>query len=376
MKALIITAVIDLLLGLSNGFPRRAVYENESSLVLVHVIYRHGDRNPDETSLYPTNPYYAESNYYPYGYGQLTNEGKLREYEIGTKLRQRYNTFLGRVWNTSVLEVRSTDYNRTKMSAELMAAGLWPPSCINLWNPILSWQPIPYYYEKAQNDKELSPWNACNNFNNLVDEFVETPEIARYMADRYNETMQILSERTGLEITLLKAFLLYFGFAIQEELGLPLEDWVSSIYPEPLHSLTIDFYYIQTNTTILKKIISGYLLKKILSDTEIQIDGANPQGRKMFLYSGHETNIAALLLSLDVYKLADVPGYGSFILVEVHKIDEVHGIKLFYQDYSTENPQALKLPGCDEFCPFHQFSSLVQDILPESDEECLGASKE
>lgn len=48
----------------------------------------------------------------------------------------------------------------------------------------------------------------------------------------------------------------------------------------------------------------------------------------MFLYSGHETNIAALLLSLDLYKLVDVPGYGSYILVEVHKIDEVHGIKV------------------------------------------------
>ncbi|XP_066143424.1 venom acid phosphatase Acph-1-like [Euwallacea fornicatus] len=357
------------------ALPTRAFYANESTLQLVHLVFRHGDRNPEDTNLYPSNPYYEELNYYPYGYGQLTNVGKRREYDIGTTLRKRYFHFLGNVLNMSVLEVRSTDYDRTKMSANLFTAGLWPPRCLNTWHPVLHWQPFPYNYELIINDKELSPWNSCDRFNDLVEEVLETPEIEEYLTDRYNETRTILANRTGLEISYLKAFLLYFGFYIQEELNLPLEDWVQSIYPEPLHSLVVDYYYLQTNNTELRKIISGYLLKKIIFDTKNHLDGKNPQGRKMYIYSGHETNIAPFLLSLGVFQVTDVPPYGSYILLEIHKIDNVYGVKIFYEDYKGEELHTLKLPSCDEFCPLDDFFSLTEDLLPASDEECHGSNR-
>lgn len=34
---------------------------------------RHCDRTPDQSELYTESPYYNESTYAPYGYGQLTN---------------------------------------------------------------------------------------------------------------------------------------------------------------------------------------------------------------------------------------------------------------------------------------------------------------
>lgn len=79
----------------------------------------------------------------------------MRMYNVGVALRQRYNNFLGKVWNTSILDVRTTDYARTKMSAQLMLAGLWAPSCVNIWNSALHWQPIPYDYEKKSDDKVI-----------------------------------------------------------------------------------------------------------------------------------------------------------------------------------------------------------------------------
>lgn len=52
-----------------------------------------------------------------------------------------------------------------------------------------------------------------------------------------------------------------------------------------------------------------------------------PEGRKMFLYSSHELNVALTLIGFKVF-YPHVPGYASFILIEFHEIDGVYGIQV------------------------------------------------
>lgn len=78
--------------------------------------------------------------------------GKRTEYNLGKLLRARFDSFLGDIWNINLLDVRTTDYNRTKMSGLLVLAGLWPPKGANVWNSELPWQPIPYNYYPAADD--------------------------------------------------------------------------------------------------------------------------------------------------------------------------------------------------------------------------------
>ena len=76
----------------------------------------------------------------------------------------------------------------------------------------------------------------------------------------------------------------------------------------------------------------GHFIKKVLSDTKNKIDGTmNPSGRKMFVYSAHEMNVATILLSLDAYKINAVPNYGSYVLFEVHRINRVWGLKVRFR---------------------------------------------
>lgn len=352
---------------LDSGAPKK---EKKSTLELVHVIFRHGDRNPGIESLYPSNPYYDEK-FYPEGYGQLTNDGKRTEYNLGRALRQRYNDFLGTSWNIKNLEARSTDYNRTKMSLELVLASLYPPKGSQAWSP-LYWQPIPYNYVPKSLDKEILAFDACPKYEAMMNDLYKSPEISKYL-QRYNETFEILSRHTNRKTDIIEAFYMYVGFLIQEELGYPLEKWTKAVYPHPLHSATVDMYHLMTNNTAMRRMISGYFLKKILADTKTKIDGGmNPAERKMFIYSAHEMNIATTLLSLEALKLSHVPPYGAYILFEVHNIDGVYGIKLFYQNYEHKHPMALKIPGCDYFCPYDDFYTLVEEILPTSDEDCFG----
>lgn len=67
-------------------------------------------------------------------------------------LRQRYSNFLGDIFTTDIVETISTDFDRTKMSALLVLAGLFPPSSSQKWDDDLSWLPIPYNFEKETQD--------------------------------------------------------------------------------------------------------------------------------------------------------------------------------------------------------------------------------
>ncbi|XP_030762850.1 venom acid phosphatase Acph-1-like isoform X2 [Sitophilus oryzae] len=300
--------------------------------------------------------------------------GKVTEYNLGYELRNRFDSFLETSWNINYVDTRSTDVNRTKMSAELVLASLYPARLSQIWSSLF-WLPIPYNYYPYTEDKEIYPWGACSTYwNSLVNSAMSSSNISTYFSTRYKKMITIMEAYTDITITAYSAYTLYFGFATQDELGLTLEDWTSLVYPEPLHSAAVDFYYINTNTTALRRISAGYLLKKILSDTADKINGTiSPSTRKVFLYSAHELNVASMLLSLEVYNVTTIAPYGSYVLFELHEIDEVYGIKLFYQFYEEDDPVPVKLTGCDYFCPYDTFYSLVEDLLPESDSDCTGS---
>ncbi|KAJ8952968.1 hypothetical protein NQ314_007444 [Rhamnusium bicolor] len=74
-------------------------------------------------------------------------------------LRSRYNKFLGEYYYPEVVEARSTDYNRTKMSLQLVLAGLFPPRREDMLQDNIYWQPIPYNYVSRSQDKVWSIYN-------------------------------------------------------------------------------------------------------------------------------------------------------------------------------------------------------------------------
>lgn len=76
-------------------------------------------------------------------------------YNLGRMLRHRYNDFLGDIYNSKEYYVQTTDSDRTKMSSQLVNAGLWPPKTHQVWGK-LPWQPIPSNYEPLDKDS-VSP---------------------------------------------------------------------------------------------------------------------------------------------------------------------------------------------------------------------------
>lgn len=79
--------------------------------------------------------------------------GKKLAYTIGTTLRNRYGSFLGKEYNINLVEGRSSEFNRTKDTLQLVFAGLFPPGPGEEFMPDLKWQPIPYNYVERSRDK-------------------------------------------------------------------------------------------------------------------------------------------------------------------------------------------------------------------------------
>lgn len=71
-------------------------------------------------------------------------------------------------------------------------------------------------------------------------------------------------------------------------------------------------------------------MQKILNEAKNKTNGyLHSPDNKIFLYSGHDMNIAHTLRALKSFK-PHVPAYASHIIFEVHRIDSEYGFKVFY----------------------------------------------
>ncbi|MDO8953595.1 MAG: histidine phosphatase family protein [Gammaproteobacteria bacterium] len=136
MKLFLIRASLILLL-----FPF-SLFAQDKLIFAVDII-RHGDRTPSADIAYPPHSW-------PEGLGQLTATGMQQEFQNGVGFRQLYVTqehLLPASYQTGTMYVRSSDYDRTLMSAESAMMGLYPLGP----GPNAS-QPIPIHTEAQKND--------------------------------------------------------------------------------------------------------------------------------------------------------------------------------------------------------------------------------
>ncbi|CAJ0564638.1 unnamed protein product, partial [Mesorhabditis spiculigera] len=101
----------------------QAVNEADLTLQLVQIVWRHGDRNP--TDPYPGDPYDQAFWEKRGGYGELTTRGMAMHVRLGDALKTRYKDFLSQRYNAHEIYIRSTDVNRTIISAMSNLIGMY-----------------------------------------------------------------------------------------------------------------------------------------------------------------------------------------------------------------------------------------------------------
>ncbi|RZB39347.1 venom acid phosphatase Acph-1 [Asbolus verrucosus] len=343
--------------------------DETKELQLLHVIVRHGARSPADT--YPKDPY-VNLTFYPVGWGQLTNQGKLDMYNTGKFLRERYGKFLGTHYYPKQYYTQSTDVDRTKASLQMINAGLWPPEADQKWGP-LDWQPIPVHSEPLAQDQLLLVRRPCAQYHLELDRVMQTEEIQNKLKEN-EELFKELSEITGKTVENFDDVQdIYTTLRAEEAFNLTLPKWTKNYYPDKLLPPTIFSYVLNAYTDRLKRLKGGVLLKKLLSDWHGKVDGTiEPAERKAFLYGGHDSTIANILSTLKVWD-PQVPVYGIMILLEFSrdKITNSHGLEVFLRNSTTAPPRQLTIPGCDTFCPLSKLTELTAAVIPDDwEEEC------
>ncbi|XP_076234090.1 venom acid phosphatase Acph-1 [Calliopsis andreniformis] len=345
-----------------------AVVNCDFDLQLLHVVFRHGDKVPQrEFQNYPTDPY-RDYSYYPMGDGDLTNQGKLREYKIGTMLRELYDQYFGPDYWPEKIYAQSTYIPRTQLSLQLVLAGLFPPSEKQTWNPRLPWIPASTFFVPFKDDNLLFSYH-CPRYEEEYAKFLKQPS-THDILKKYRNVMNYLTQHSGKPInTTAEVANLYNLFKEQSAQNLTLPKWTETVYPTPMKEIiALDFKF-RSYTRTLKRLNGGTLLRKIIEDIQVYKSGKlEPYDRKAFLFSAHEVNVAAVAKVLELDEPA-IPAYGSALILETLRDKKgTYYVRVRLWTGVTEQLSIETIPGCTQVCPFNQFLAIVKDVIPNDEE--------
>lgn len=211
---------------------------------------------------------------------------------------------------------QSTAVSRTKMSIQLVLAGLFPPRGTALeWNKELNWMPIPYDYEPLDKDTLLLVRTSCPRYHEELERVLKESEIKELMVDNA-ELFENLTKITGLKIESPDDVQsLYSTLKAEKEYGLELPSWTREYYPDKLQYLTDKSYIINAYNDELKKLKGGVFVKKLFGDWQNAID--KKKKAKFFLYAGHDSSVTNLLSALYVWE-QQYPNYIATSFIELY----------------------------------------------------------
>lgn len=330
------------------------LFASERLIFAVDII-RHGDRTPI-VALPVLSHQWSE------GLGQLTAKGMQQEYNLGLAFRKKYIEqlhLLPEKYEQGTLYIRSTDYDRTLMSAQSLLTGLYPPGTgPNTGDSALSAlpygiQPIPVYSAAANHDDIIvQPVSAAERAK-LLEEYVFSTNEWQQKNNVLKEKYPLWSQLTGIPINNLSdlgliADTLYIHKLYNASMpeGLSASD-AQTIIKEGTWSFMAQLRPRQVATAYSARImtnIANFLNKGSMEKSKL----------KYVLLSAHDSTIASALSFLGA-PLDDAPPYASNLNFSLYESGaNYYVVKIMY------NNHPVPIPACGgEVCELQQFVNLV-----------------
>ncbi|XP_058859336.1 lysosomal acid phosphatase-like [Acipenser ruthenus] len=337
----------------------------EKQLKFVTLLYRHGDRSPVRT--FPTDPHQESA--WPQGFGQLTQVGMRQHFELGQTLRRRYRGFLNETYIRREISVRSTDYDRTLMSAEANLAGLYPPNGSEVFNPNITWQPIPVHTVPDTEDMLLRfPLPNCPRYDLLMNETKKTETFVN-MTKNNIKFLEMVANETGLkDVSVQSIWSVYDTLFCEQCHNMTLPPWATLEVMQKLKKLkdfSFEFMFGIYKREQKARLQGGVLLGHIVKNISQASSTSSTDPLKLMVYSAHDTTIVALQLALDVYNGKQAP-YASCHIFELYQDD--HGaftVGMFYRNETGKDPYPVKLANCTQDCPLEDFIRITKSVIPD-----------
>lgn len=327
----------------------------DDTLVFAVDIIRHGDRTP-------IIPLPASNYHWREGLGQLTAEGMQQEYKMGMEFRKKYVEqahLLPEHYEQGSMYVRSTDYERTLMSAESLLMGLYPlgtgPNTTGSSSPALpnAFQPIPIFSAPSKYDEviiqQVNPAERARLMEQYVYSTKEWQQKNAELQDKYPVWSALLGAHIrSLNDLQLLGDTLYIhqihnapmpvGLSAQDvETIINASNWAFMAQEKPQQVATAYSTKLMTN-------IANYLNSCSQKKTKL----------KYVLLSAHDTTIAGALSFMGA-PLKIAPPYASNLNFSLYERDAN-----YYLVKITYNGQPVSIPACGgDTCELQQFINLV-----------------
>jgi len=327
----------------------------QEKIIFAATLIRHGDRSPIhhiKTSPCTWTP----------GLGELTPVGINQEYLLGKSLRARYVDELGLLppkYRDDSIYARSSDYNRTIMSAQAFLCGLYPPGTGPLLDnsePALpgALQLIPVRTVPRDQDYLIL---GHNRYEKRFDEVLHTTvfntlpwqKMTASCADRFPNWSRIF----GRKIENLED-LITPGDNVNVRLlkGVPLPEGLTEVEAREIIRLFKWAMAQGYKQKEISRLIAGDLLWDVFEHMQQAVKGRDEY--RFVLYSGHDSTVLPVMAALGV-PLDTAPPYASNICFELYRDTEKYHVKVRYNGSDVVLPSA----GGKSSCTYEQFRSLV-----------------
>lgn len=353
------------------GSDAESLIVDSTTLRLVQALFRHGDRSPIRAYK---NDIYKESDW-PQGFGQLSAMGMQQEYELGHYFKQQYvdTAFMNASYRRQEVYVRSTNYDRTLMSAYSVLAGLFPPIGDQVWSKedVPNWQPIPVHTKPKDEDYLLHTDTECPKYTEYHDNYMKDNEIVKKTVQSNRDLYKYMSENAGEEPTWDGMGQVLDPIFCQYVSNYTMPAWVMvNNTLERLIELT-DVYTRVAVPAAVAYLKGGLLVGEMIDHMENKSATKDSQ-QKMYLYSAHDSTVIALLRTMGIFNDRK-PQYTACVIVELHEpIKGDYIVRILYKNETGSEPYILKLHNCDSLCPLKLFHQIMNSSIPSDIKKACG----
>ncbi|XP_058789304.1 testicular acid phosphatase homolog isoform X2 [Phymastichus coffea] len=263
----------------------------------------------------------------------------------------------------------SVDELRLELVQVLVLAGLYPPTQHQSWHPELNWHPIPTHYLPKELDILLQTFH-----NPKYQQILREVRSSSAFEDRTRELIRTNNRylvKHKIETINKHGFLGLMGIFnvlnTHRAAKAPLPHWYTEELYSTLKEQVISYFDGMSLTTEMMKLSTGPLIKTVLENMSLS-DASKQNPRKIYLYSGHELNIAAFTRAHDIKEFR-YPDFANALVIEKFRdSDNRIYVRMLYQTGRDSDFQPITLGSHAEYCPMDEYSKVIEKVLP-SDEE-------
>lgn len=358
------------------------------TLIFVAELCRHGDRSPIHT--FPSDTYPVSK--WPEGKGQLTAIGQRAHYDLGSRLRAKYvdSGFLSSSYKHTELYVRSSDVDRTLMSAAAQLTGLYPPGTPTNYDVRVKFgkdplrenegglphlfQPIPIHTQPRTKDMMLLSGRNCPRHDYLMRRKLQTSIFLDKVAaerDFIRTAARIAQVEDVDTFSIFDVDHLCDTWTCFKAHSVPLPKDATPDIVE--HACNISNWMLtygnkgreihRLRAGLILDSVARYMAMASLRHVGRLPKHLNGMDRKFLFLSAHDNTVASTLAALRVFNNENPP-YNSTIFWELYSnSDGSLSVRLEF------NGNPLVLPGCpDAYCPIDDYMRSTSKVtIPGED---------